>query len=274
MPSHCISAAAPLPAPLEFSRFREQGVSLLVDPTLQSAVQNLDLQTLPIGAGHGRGPSVILELPNHHERLHLRRVLHGGWASSLWGNRVAGLRRSERELEVTRQMRTLGVPVPYPVLVWGRRRGLLWEALLGTIYEEQTSDGIDFLSSQPSPTEILDAASAAGTAIRRLHDQGCQHADLHIGNLLFRSEGSHCEAVIVDLDRARTTSPPNARRRMRELMRLYRSLVKRDLLETVGKAGCNAFLDAYIAGQVEMREALMQHWEREKLRIKIHSLLW
>ena len=274
MPSHCISADTPLPAPLEFLRYREQGVSLLVDPTLRSAVQHLDLQTLPLGAGHGRGPSVILALPNQNKRLHLRRVLHGGWAGSLWGSRVAGLRRSERELEVTRQMRTLGVSVPYPVLVWGRRHGLLWEALLGTIYEEQTSDGIDLLSSQPSPIEILDAAGAAGTAIRRLHDQGCRHADLHIGNLLFRSEDSHFEAIIVDLDKARTTSPPNARRRMREIMRLYRSLLKRDLLEKVGKAGCNAFLDAYVEGQVEMREALMQHWKREKLRIKIHSLFW
>ena len=208
MPSHCISAADPLPAPLEFLRFRERSLSLLVDRPSRALSNIWTSRPFRWGRDMGAGPSVILELPNHHARLHLRRVLHGGWAGGLWGNRVAGLRRSERELEVTRQMRHPRHTGSLPRAGLGPAAWIAMGSAPRNHYEEQTSDGIDLLCSQPSPTEILDAAGAAGTAIRRLHDQGCQHADLHIGNLLFRSEDSHFEAIIVD-----STKPEQLRHR-------------------------------------------------------------
>ena len=274
MPSHCISAVAPLRPPEAFRRIGGTDSSLLVDPAFEPAIRGLDFMAHPGEPAHGRGPSVILDLPGRPERLHVRALRHGGWLGGFWGTRIAGLGRPTRELEATRQLRARGAPVPHPVMVWGRRHGMLWEALLGTVCEEETRDGITLLASRPDSATIIEAARSAGSAVRKLHDAGCRHADLHIGNLLLRSGDHSSEVIVVDLDEARVGSAPGTGRRMRELMRLYRSLVKRGLLESVERSGCNTFLDAYVDGDGNLRQELMRYWRREKLRIKLHSLTW
>src|SRR5262249_18956366 len=54
------------------------------------------------------------------------------------------------------------------------------------------------------------AAAAAGRALRRFHDLGGRHRDLHAGNLLLRETEACAEALLVDLDRACCGAPPAA----------------------------------------------------------------
>ena len=61
---------------------------------------------------------------------------------------------------------------------------------------------------------------------------------------------------------------------MTELMRLYRSLLKRGLLGTVGARGCARFLGAYTAGDPDLRRRLLSHLPREQRRIRFHALTY
>ena len=60
--------------------------------------------------------------------------------------------------------------------------------------------------------------------------------------------------------------------RMAALMRLYRSLLKRDLLDRVGARGCTRFFSAYTAGNRPLRRALLAYLPREQLRLAVHRL--
>ena len=110
--------------------------------------------------------------------------------------------------------------------------------------------------------------------MRRLHDAGGRHADLHIGNLLVRERERETEALVIDLDRARIVPKMTAARRLAELMRLYRSLLKRRLDHRVGSRGYAAFFSAYTAGDRALRRALLAHLPRERRRIARHAILY
>jgi ribosomal 50S subunit-associated protein YjgA (DUF615 family) len=269
------------------SRFRrlrgeDPTVELIVDPKLEEAARELGLleregieRALCRGGGsEGRAPTAAIALPGHAWRLHLRPVRHGGWLGGLWGRRLMGLARPLGELEITDALRQRGAPVPRPALVSGHRVGRFWEAALGTRLEENSIDGARFLGQHPSRRRLLAAARAAGSAVRRLHDAGGRHRDLQIANLLVRETGAETEVVVVDLDRARMVPDLSASRRMTELMRLYRSLRKRLLLDAVGPRACAAFFGAYTAGDRRLRSQLLRHLPREQIRTAIHALAY
>jgi 3-deoxy-D-manno-octulosonic acid kinase len=223
----------------------------------------------------GRAHTAVVTLPGEDARLHLRPVRHGGLFAGLWGGGLLGLRRPIRELAVTTQLASAGAPVPEPVLVAGwRMRGPLWSAVVGTLHLEDSVDGVALLAATPDRARMLRAAEAAGRAVRRFHDAGGRHADLHVKNLLFREGGAATEAWVIDLDKARGGAPPGAGRRMRELMRLYRSLVKRGLLARVGARGCARFLGAYAGRDRALRRALRARLPRERLRVALHALAY
>jgi len=220
----------------------------------------------------GRASTTIVELPQRPERLHLRPLHHGGALAFLTRRSFLGLARPVAELEVSAELRERGAPVPRPALVLGRRAGLFWQASLGTIHEEGTRDAAAFLAAAPTPPRMLRAARAAGVAVRCLHDAGGRHADLQAANLLVRERDESCEVLVVDLDRAVVAEQVSPSRRMQELMRLYRSLRKRGLLEAVGNRGCAAFLGAYAGGDRALRRALLAYLPREKRRVAMHAL--
>jgi len=225
------------------------------------------------GAGsQGRSATAILALPGRGERIHLRPVLHGGLLGPLWRGAIWGADRPLAELEATASLRAAGAPVPRPVLVAAHRRaGPLWTAVIGTVHVEGGRDGLAWLASRPDPDRLRRGARAAGAAIRRFHDAGGQHADLQPKNLLFREGARTTEVTVIDLDRSRSDAPPDAARRMRELMRLVRGLRKRGAEEVVGARGLLAGWSAYCAGDRDLRCALIGHLHRERRRLARHS---
>jgi Ser/Thr protein kinase RdoA (MazF antagonist) len=110
--------------------------------------------------------------------------------------------------------------------------------------------------------------------VRRFHDAGGRHADLHVANLLLRGHPDAPEVLVIDLDKARAEPVPDPRRRMRELARLYRSLHKRRLLGRVDPRSRAAFLQAYLDGDAALGRALLAHWPAERRRIAWHALLY
>jgi 3-deoxy-D-manno-octulosonic acid kinase len=221
----------------------------------------------------GRAATALLRARDGSCAL-LRPVRHGGLLAPLWAERLLGLGRPLRELRVAAELHARGAPVPRPLLVVGVRRGPFWQAALATAYEEGARDGVALLAAAPAREPLARALDAAASAVRRFHDAGGRHADLHLGNLLFREGESACEALVIDLDGARAGGPPGSARRMRELMRLYRSVAKRGLAAQVGARGCARFLSAYCAGDRALRRALLAALPRERLRLARHAVGW
>lgn len=223
----------------------------------------------------GRAQTAIAALPGGETRLHLRPVRHGGLTGPLWRGALLGVRRPVRELEAAARLAAAGAAVPEPVLVAGWRVcGPFWKAIVGTTHVDDSVDGAVWLAQTADPARLLRAASAAGRAVRRFHDAGGRHADLHIKNLLFRERGSETEAWIIDLDKARAGAPASPRRRMQELMRLYRSLRKRRLLQRVGLRGCARFASAYCGSDRALRRALRRYAALERGRVALHALAY
>ncbi|MEN8184305.1 MAG: lipopolysaccharide kinase InaA family protein, partial [Myxococcota bacterium] len=216
---------------------------LLVEATLAESVEGLDLLSpdtwqrlsgAPPGRA-GRAPTALFELPDGR-RLLVRRLLRGGLAGPLLGSVLFGSARPVSELAVTAELRRRGAPVPRPAFAWLERRfGPVFRAAVATGFEEGAVDALEFLEERPSGPRLQRAALAAGRAVRRLHDAGGRHRDLHVKNLLVRETEQRAECIIVDLDRATLEPHVSPSQRMSELMRLFRSLVKRRVAERVGR---------------------------------------
>jgi 3-deoxy-D-manno-octulosonic acid kinase len=225
-------------------------------------------------AGEGRAATALAALPGANARVVVRRLRHGGWLGPLLGNRYLDAERAARELDATAQLRARGAPVPEPVFALALRRGPCWEHALGTVYEEGAADALAFLASAPGDERLLRAAAACGAAVRRFHDAGGRHADLHVKNLLLRETRAGAEVIVIDLDRGAAGAPAEPARRARELGRLWRSLVKRDVAARVGQRGVAAFLSAYCAGDRTLRDALARRLPAERRRAARHALLY
>jgi hypothetical protein len=268
--------------PLELREHRDGDRVLYVTPDFENASLALGLlapggleRILARPSGpRGRSRTAVVSLPGRSERLHLRPVQRGGLLRGLRRDRLFSLARPLAELDALARLRAAGAPVPAPVGVAARRVRGFYRAVVATLYEEDTRDGIALLARGLEARTRGRAAAAAGAAVRALHDAGGRHADLHIGNLLFREAGPRFEALVVDLDRARVAAPPGAARRMAELMRLHRSLVKRGWIADVGTRGCARFFVAYTAGDRTLRDALLRRLPRERARLAMHALGW
>lgn len=263
-----------------FRRLQRDGALLWVNPRFDEPVHALDLldpvarERIWQGAATegGRGPAARLPLADG-ESLLLRRSLHGGALGPLLGDRWLTLRRPLAELRVTSALRAAGAPVPTPVLALGwRGPGPLWRAAVGTLVERDTVDARAFLEAAPDAQSVADAATVAGLGVRRFHDAGGRHADLHLGNLLLRTGPAEPRAIVIDLDKARMCERVTPARRLRELMRLYRSVVKRGLLDRLGPDGTRRFFDAYVGDDRDLRRALLAQLPREMRRLRLRAL--
>lgn len=269
------------PVPEGFVREEQGPVVLVADAPLVTPLVRLGLlapgglaRALATARGpSGRGRVAVIALEGHSERLCLRPLHRGGWLAPLLPAALSSLGRPLSELYVTSRLRAAGAPVPRPVCVVGERRrrgGIV--AAVGTVFEEGTVDALHFLEAEPAAADLLRAAAASGAAVRRFHDAGGRHADLHVKNLLLRDRGGGFEALVIDLDRARMREHVSPRARLAELMRLLRSLRKRHLLARVGPRGCARFFAAYVDGDRTLRRALLAGLGRERFWLALHAL--
>lgn len=220
--------------------------------------------------GGGRAPAAILRWPGGGSELVVRRLRHGGWLGGLLRGAYLGPARVLAELEATAALQRAGAPVPAPAFALARRRaGPLWECAIAT--ERAPDAGLADVLASGEATQLRRAVCAVARALRRFHDAGGRHADLNLGNVLLTPRGDDFAVLVIDLDRARVAAPVPPRRRMRELARLYRSLVKRGLAGRLGAGDRAAFLRAYCAGDSALHGALLAQLPRERARLALHG---
>ena len=231
------------------------------------------------GAGplDGRGETRVVELADSSGtcRLRVRPLRRGGLLARVLGRRLARPDRPLREVAINARLLLAGAPVVRPFLGFARRVGAVhWEGIVVTHDVEETPTLGAFLASRPARGPRRACLRAVGGALRRFHDCGGRHRDLNLGNVL---AGDGRRVWILDLDGAALRAPVPPRRRMRELMRLYRSARKTAL--PVDTRDALALFRGYWRGgdatiDRALRRALLRWLPAERLRVAFHALAY
>ena len=153
-------------------------------------------------------------------RVFVRPYLHGGLFGRLTGDWHAGDGRFLDELRVLTAARAAGVPVPEALGIVSRSRGLGMRR--GWLLVREMPGAVDlmaFLESSPPAARRREVLAAAGVVLRRLHDAGFEHPDLHLKNVLLAPEGA---LYVLDLDRVRRLPSLSRERRLAGLFRFDR----------------------------------------------------
>ena len=225
----------------------------------------------------GRGSNRILESSGVPIRLRTSR--HGGILAHWLGDRFLSPNRPFREFRIWTALRRRGVPLPTPVFAVSRRRGLLWQSAFGSLEHVGAQDGVAWLETQPNSAQLRRACIAFARMLRRFHDAGGLHGDLHLRNVLIESENDEdtdasVRLVLIDLDRARIVQSASARERFRELMRFARSLEKADRADLISPRFRALSLSAYCAGDRGLRRSMLRWGPKEARHVRRHRLGW
>jgi len=140
------------------------------------------------------------------------RVVKRFEGRSLWKRLVGGL-RARREFALQTALAGAGAPVARPLAV-GRREGA-WE--FSVEYIEGALTLADLLAGGTPPCAREELAQALGRALAALQEAGCDHGDLHAGNIVFDSSGA---AFVVDFGHATRCKELDAARLTHDLVQL------------------------------------------------------
>jgi len=153
----------------------------------------------------------------------IRNYRRGGFAarfSSRYFFCWRGDSRPVREMRTLQRLFSSALPVPEPIacLVSERFGGLVYSGLIGTWEITGSKNMLSaLLAAQPLP-EASTLFETAGQIARRALELGIEHADLHVGNILFRGR----EAFLIDWDKARVADRGSAARIAERLARSVR----------------------------------------------------
>lgn len=192
----------------------------------------------------GRRP--LSQLDTQLGNVLVREYRKGGLLRFVRGRRFFGRWRPLMELVLHRRLEALGVPVVEAVGAVVMRGALGWRGFLLSREVPVSVDLEAWLYGVPIETgrprrEIL---KAAGHAVRRLHDAGVSHPDLHPKNLLVTGSG---DVLVLDLDKAGALDEPlPVPARLRDLARLGRSIEKHRMKGlSAGRREALRFLEGY-----------------------------
>lgn len=267
---------------------RSAGFRLAVAPTRLDFVGSLDLRDGAawddfLASAHerpgGRGPSLTWTHSASGETIRIRPGRRGGWLASWLGDRYVSGARVRRELAAWCGLWAQDVPLPEPVLAAARRRGPFWRTWLATIERPRARDGLRWLEEDCGDERLAEAVDALASTLRRFHDAGAIHGDLQLRNLLFEdvAESGRDERVachLIDLDRVRRVSRISPAERMRDGMRLARSIEKLGLAGRIPADLRTRALDRYCEGDATLRSELLARLPRESRRLARHRLSW
>ena len=223
----------------------------------------------------GRSKTALLSLPGEDNQFLLRNLKRGGLLGRYLDRLGISLRRSKEEIRINLALHLKGAPVPEPALILIERgKG----GAIGTVYIEESLDGLAFLENDLPWITKSQSIRLFAQAIRKFHDVGGRHPELQLKNLLIAFTPKP-QAYVIDLDKARLGNPPTVRRRAKELMRLYRSLGKRNALHLIGREGIAIFVSEYCRSfdpqeSRNLRKKLWQELLRAWRGVRLHALFY
>ena len=121
-------------------------------------------------------------------------------------------------------------------------------------------------------------------AVKEMHGAGIYHADLHLKNILIQSAAGNVDVYIIDLDKSRQYEKISLHQRMRNIMRLDRSVEKmirnnKDVFGQrfsfpISKTDKFRFLAEYIKTDNKSERPLRYYLQSYKTSHNLHRFWW
>ena len=247
---------------------------------LHQAWEKIRLRTF---TARGRAGIVSIPLNDGEPPMMVRRYVHGGLLARVTRDLYLGPERALDELEVAEAAHSGGVRTTTAIGVLCRKvRGPLWRIAFLSREVADSEDMIHYccrLTDYPAETAALEKRGVireAARQIRRMHDIGILHGDLHLKNLLLQRQASETPKVyVIDFDRAKLGSEATLDQRFRNLDRLARSVRKIHVADALLSAWDRLrFLRAYLEGMPSKRELLRRWAKRLAVSGRSHEAWW
>jgi tRNA A-37 threonylcarbamoyl transferase component Bud32 len=131
--------------------------------------------------------------------------------------------KAVRSLIITNALNHIGVKTPKPLAVVeqrGKSKELVYSYYI-TEYIPYDYNLLDIINQKDHPYhhQIINFLPYIAEDVRKMHDAGIVHNDLHAGNVLIKNIDSSPEFYYIDLNRARINGKLASKKRMKDLAR-------------------------------------------------------
>ena len=223
---------------------------------------------------HLMGRGEVLLIKGRQEKVAVRRYQHGGLLRRLTGDRFFFGARPFHEVAITEEVKSAGIlTLEILAAIMERGWGGWYRGYLITRYLPSALDLISYLDKELEVKRRKAVIEKAGESVRKIHQAGIYHADLHLKNFLVEEKGP--KVYLIDFDKSKIFPLLKPSRRMQNLKRLDRSAEK---LTRYGlpltKGDKRAFCHAYASGDKEIRPYLKNYLKRYRWHTILHRWGW
>ena len=230
----------------------------------------------------GRGEVLRLSLgPMAESCAVVRHYQRGGVLGPVLGDHYLGPERFFQEVRVSEWARSRGVPTTEVLAMRSERRGpFLYRGDLITREIEGSEDMDRYLRAVREQegsrvSRRKEVMQSVALLLQRTHLAGLYHGDLNLKNIVIQITGRGVASYVIDLDRARVIQPLSPKLRIRNLVRLYRSLDKQGYLEGVVRPeDLLGFVRVYCGRDRELVRACREVMRKERLVLRVHQAGW
>jgi tRNA A-37 threonylcarbamoyl transferase component Bud32 len=251
------------------------------DLLLQQGVEDLEIfikkhaQATHYLTGRSPHPSIPIK---DGERMIVRRYSHGGLFGLFTRNLYLFGLRSFRELALTEEIRSCGIPTIEPI---GAIHQLIqfpfYRPYLLSLEVPRALNLIQYLEkigTPPTPKGLSQKRKiirSTGLLLRQFHEFGFFHGDLQLKNILLSGE----ELLLIDFDRSYRKPSLSMREKMKNLLRLNRSVEKwRRFGLPITRADRWRFFLSYAGDDAKIREAMQKVFRTYAIRHFFYRLGW
>ena len=220
-------------------------------------------------------PTIPLE---QGKRMVLRQYSHGGLLRAITGNLYFVGARSFRELALAEEIRSCGISTISPIgAIHHRIFSPFYQAYFLSLEVPNAIDLIQYfqeIGTRPTRQNLSlkrKTIRSAGVLIRQFHQAGFFHGDLQLKNILIAGE----QLLLIDFDRSYRKKSLSLKEKMRNLLRLNRSVEKwiQQGLSLTRTDRWRFFL-AYAGDDGKIQEAMEKALRTYSLRSLFHRFGW
>jgi len=275
-----------IPIPPSFSLIRKGKVSFLIkeeykDLLLQQGIEDVEIfiKKNRRSSNYLKGRALHPSIPiRDGERMVLRQYFHGGLFRAFTRSLYLFSSRSFRELALTEEIRSCGIPTIQPIAAIHRFiLRPLYQAYLFSLEIPYSKDLIQYfqeIGPHPSRENLIlkrKTIRSTGLFLRKFHQSGFFHGDLQLKNILVSGD----QLFLIDFDRSYRKRTLSIRERMKNLLRLNRSVAKwRRLGLPITRTDRWRFFLAYAGEDVTIRKAMERAIRTYSIRYLFYRCGW
>jgi tRNA A-37 threonylcarbamoyl transferase component Bud32 len=275
-----------VPIPSSFTLIKKGKTFLLIKQEYKNLLFQQGIEDFEIFLEKSRQSSNYLKGRTLHpsipvrngERVVLRQYVHGGLFRNFTRSLYLFGSRSFRELALTSEIQSCGIPTIQPVAAIHRFiLSRLYQAYLLSLEIPHSKDLIEYFQAigpRPSRESIFlkrRTIRSVGLLLQRFHQSGFYHGDLQLKNILVAGD----QILLIDFDRSYRKRALSLRERMKNLLRLDRSVEKWRLLGLpITRTDRWRFLLAYAGEDVAIRKAMEKVIRTYSIRHFLYRFGW